>query len=116
MSTIGIQAPIQIPATRLRITARGRRVLLALAATPLAVGIALSALAGGSALASGDAASVTFETITVMPGDTLWSIAGEVAPSVDPRTVIDDITRLNNLSSGIIQVGADIAIPTQYSK
>ncbi len=42
MSTISITAPAVRPvrtATRLRLTARGRRVLLALAAVPLAIGI-----------------------------------------------------------------------------
>lgn len=117
MSAISIQAPgIRTASTRLRITQRGRRVLLALAATPLAAGIAFSALGGGSALASGEPTAVSFETVTVLPGDTLWSIATETAPGVDPRTVIDDIQRLNNLNSAAIQVGAEIAIPTQYAQ
>ena len=104
------------PATRLRITARGRRALLALASVPLAAGIAFAAISGGSAIASGaDAPTVSVETVTVMPGDTLWSIAAEAAPASDPREVIDDIRRLNNLSSGMIQVGASIAIPTEYA-
>ncbi|MFD5226898.1 LysM peptidoglycan-binding domain-containing protein [Microbacterium sp. NPDC058342] len=128
MSTISIPTPalLRVPAvadgrsaqrTRLRLTARGRRLLVAVAAAPLVVGIGLSVLAGGSALASGDeVAEISFETVTVLPGDSLWSIATEVAPEVDPRDVIDDIQRLNNLRSGSIQVGAEIAIPVQYSR
>ncbi|SJN47432.1 Conserved ypothetical protein [Microbacterium esteraromaticum] len=127
MSTISIQTPMTFrgsalaagrskTATRLRLTARGRRVVLALAAAPIAAGIAFSALAGGSALASGEhAVPVSFATVSVLPGDTLWSIAVEAAPGVDPREVIADIKRLNNLSSGMIQVGAEIAIPTRYA-
>jgi LysM repeat protein len=79
--------------------------------------IAVSLLAGGSAVASGESPEpVAFETVTVLPGDTLWSIAADAAPGVDPRDVIDDIKSLNNLSSGMIQVGASIAIPTAYSE
>ena len=125
MSTISIQAPLTVPvaaaagrsvSTRLRLTARGRRVLVALAAAPVLGAIAFSLLAGGSAIASGESADpVEFETVTVLPGDTLWSIAADAAPGVDPREVIDDIKSLNNLSSGMIQVGASIAIPTAYS-
>jgi len=124
MSTISIQAPLtasvtaaarrSVP-TRLRLTARGRRLLAALAAAPVIAGIGVSVLAGGSALASGDSDPVAFETVTVLPGDTLWSIAAEAAPASDPRDVIDDIKRLNNLTSGMIQVGTSIAIPTAYS-
>ncbi|MEJ1088299.1 LysM peptidoglycan-binding domain-containing protein [Microbacterium sp. Mu-80] len=119
MSTIGIQATTSRPvpmATRLRITARGRRVLAVAAALPVAVGIAFSVLAGGSALASGSHSEpVSFESVTVLPGDSLWSIAAEAAPGADPRVVIEDIKRLNNLSSGAIQVGAEISIPTAYT-
>lgn len=124
MSTISIQEPrINAAAadgrsvkTRLRLTARGRRLLAALAATPVVAGIAFSLVAGGSAVASGEAVEpIGFDTVTVLPGDTLWSIAAEAAPGTDPREVIDDIKRLNNLSSGMIQVGASIAIPTAYS-
>lgn len=126
MSTISIQAPLTVPvaaaagrsvSTRLRLTARGRRVLVTLAAAPVLGAIAFSLLAGGSAIASGESADpVAFETVTVLPGDTLWSIAADAAPGVDPREVIDDIKSLNNLSSGMIQVGASIAIPTAYSE
>ncbi|MFY9714912.1 MAG: LysM peptidoglycan-binding domain-containing protein [Microbacterium sp.] len=104
------------PATRLRLTVRGRRLLLALAALPLAVGIGVAVISGGSALASGEsAATATFETVTVMPGDTLWSIAGEVAPDADPRDVIGEISRLNLLQGGVLQIGQEISIPAQFS-
>ncbi|WP_091225751.1 LysM peptidoglycan-binding domain-containing protein [Microbacterium sp. 3J1] len=105
------------PATRLRLTARGRRVVLAVAAVPLAVGIALAALSGGSAMASGQqVATASFETVTVMPGDTLWAIAESVAPTADPREVIGEITRLNLLQGGALQIGQELAIPAQFSE
>ncbi|WP_193596435.1 LysM peptidoglycan-binding domain-containing protein [Microbacterium sp. YJN-G] len=126
MSTISIQVPAiarvsagarSASRTRLRLTARGRRVLTAFAAAPVVAVLAFSVFAGGSALASGDqAANVQFQTVTVMPGDTLWSIASTVAPNDDPRDVIDDIQRLNNLSTGMIQIGDEIAIPVEYAR
>jgi len=120
MSAISIAAPAVRPVrptTRLRITARGRRVLVALAALPLAGGIAFAALSGGSATASGDTVVATdFTTVTVMPGDTLWSIAETFAPTSDPRTVIHDIQKLNALSgTGALQVGQELAIPAAYA-
>jgi Tfp pilus assembly protein FimV len=119
MSTIAITAPAvrpARPASRLRLTVRGRRVLVALAAVPLAAGIAFAAIGGGSAIASGESvAPASFETVTVLPGDTLWSIAESVAPSTDPRTVIGDIQRLNALGSGSLQVGQQLAIPAEYA-
>ncbi|MFJ4225486.1 LysM peptidoglycan-binding domain-containing protein [Microbacterium sp. NPDC089695] len=119
MSTITFSSAAVIPArpaTRLRLTARGRRLVLAAAAVPLAVGIAFAALSGGSAVASNEQVpTASFETITVMPGDTLWSIAESVAPGADPREVIGDITRLNSLQGGALQIGQEIAIPAAYA-
>jgi hypothetical protein len=109
-----IPAPAR-PATRLRLTARGRGVLLAVASVPLAFGIAFAAISGGSAIASGaDAAVASVETLTVMPGDTLWSIATSIAPSADPRDVIGEISRMNLLRGGELQIGQELAIPAQY--
>lgn len=120
MSTITFSSAAVLPArpaTKLRLTARGRRVVLAVAAVPLAAGIAFAALSGGSAMASGEqSSSATFATVTVMPGDTLWSIAEEMAPGADPREVIGDITRLNLLRGGSLQIGQELAIPAQYSE
>lgn len=120
MSSIGFSTAAVIPAsprpsTRLRLTTRGRAVLLAFASVPLAIGIAFAALSGGSAIASGaDAAAVSVETVTVMPGDTLWSIATTVAPDADPREVIGEISRMNLLRGGELQIGQTLAIPAQY--
>lgn len=119
MSTITFSTAAVIPArpaTRLRLTVRGRRVLLALAALPLAAGIAFAAISGGSALASNESAgTVSFETVTVLPGDTLWSIAGEIAPAADPREVIGEITRLNLLQTAELQIGQSLSIPAKYT-
>lgn len=123
MSSISFSTAVVIPArpatrSRLRLTARGRGVLLALASIPLAVGIAFAAISGGSALASGAdeaATSAVFATVTVMPGDTLWSIASTVAPTADPRDVIGEISRLNMLRGGELQIGQELAIPAQYA-
>ncbi|GEK84880.1 LysM peptidoglycan-binding domain-containing protein [Microbacterium aerolatum] len=118
MSTISIAPVVRPvrPATRLRLTSRGRRVLVALAALPLAGGIAFAAISGGDAMASGDeVATASFETVTVLPGDTLWSIAESLAPTADPRAVIGDIERLNALGTGSLQVGQQLAIPAEYA-
>ncbi|MCK6081873.1 LysM peptidoglycan-binding domain-containing protein [Microbacterium sp. EYE_5] len=122
MSTIAITridaAPSFVaPRTRLRITTRGRRVLAGLVAVPAVVALGIGILSGGGALASGEpgASAQSFETVTVLPGDSLWTIAQDVAPSYDPRDVVDDIVRLNALSSSVVDAGQSIAIPAEYS-
>lgn len=103
--------------TRLRLTVRGRRVMAAFAALPVVVAIAFGALSGGAALASRDGGAPvgTFEEITVMSGETLWSIAQEIAPSADPRDVVSEIVRLNALDGVGVSAGQRLSIPLEYS-
>lgn len=103
--------------TRLRMTARGRRVIVGMVSLPLAAAVFLGALAGGEALASRSASAPggEFTTVLVEPGDSLWSIALEVAPASDPRDVVDEIVRLNALGSSTVDAGQRIAIPTEFS-
>ena len=52
--------------------------------------------------------------MTVAVGDSLWSIAEDIAPERDPRDVVDEIVRLNALDSVVVQAGQSIAIPAAY--
>lgn len=121
MSTIDFAAfsamPVSAPSTRLRLTVRGRRALAFLAALPAVVALSIAVVSGGGALASGESSAPagTFEQVTVAPGDTLWSIAEAVAPTADPRDVVDGIVRLNVLSSGQIEAGQSLSIPVEYT-
>lgn len=117
MATIAITAPNTAPSTRLRLTARGRRVLTFLAALPVVIAVAIAIISGGSALATNEQAAPTgsFVEITVMPGESLWSIAESVAPNADPRDVVAAITRLNVLEGGGLSAGQRIAIPAEYA-
>ena len=109
MTAIAIQAP------QLRMTPRGRRALAAFVAAPILALGALGALQATTALAGQQAADVSYETVVVQPGETLWSIAGVVAPDVDPREVIADIQRINGVG-GAIQPGQQLSIPAEYTR
>ena len=121
--TTSVPSPAQVAgaaaqrATRLRLTVRGRRVLAVLAALPAVVALTFAVLSGGSALASRDvgAPAGSFTTVTVAPGDSLWSIAEDVAPDRDPRDVVDAIVRLNSLENVTVQAGQSLAIPAEYA-
>lgn len=120
MTTIDIAGIHRIPATgrtRLRLTARGRRALAVVASLPAVVALSVAVVSGGGAIASSGhgAPAGSFATVTVMPGESLWSIAEQVAPAADPRDVVDAIMRLNALSSAALEAGQTVAIPTQYS-
>jgi hypothetical protein len=93
----------------LRITRRGRLVLTGLIATPV---IAMSLLFTSlGAVAESTPAENTFDYITVLSGDTLWTIAGLVDPDADPRDVVAEIMSLNQLSNANLTPGAQLAVP-----
>jgi len=53
-----------------------------------------------------------YATVTVRPGDTLWSIAAtHAAPTADVQEVVDRISDANHLQTGTLQPGQHLRIP-----
>lgn len=50
-------------------------------------------------------------TITVRRGETLWAIAVQRYPGMDPRVVIPSIERANGLGGAVIQPGVRLVLP-----
>jgi LysM repeat protein len=100
--------------SHLRMTKRGRAVLLSLVATPLVIAaLAFGINAGGATAGS---SSTPLAKITVVGGETLWSVAKQIAPNADPRDVVADIVSVNRLNSADIYPGEQLAIPAQYNR
>ena len=93
------------------LTRRGRT-LLVLALVALLFGAFSLGRANTQAAATTDAAPVAaVEQITVQPGESLWAVARRVAPENDPREVMAQIRRLNDLESSALQVGQQLLLP-----
>ena len=101
----------------LRLTQRGRFVffgvpLILLAAFILSLSGFLNAPA--KAADSADQLSLTpTVTVTVQPGESLWAIAGSLAPERDPRDVVADIVQLNNLDAARVMPGQQLFVPSK---
>lgn len=104
------------PASRLRITRRGYSVLTVLITAPVIFTALAASINGGGAAATDSASNASFAHVTVQAGESLWQLAGEVAPHSDPREVIADIMSLNQLGTSTLQPGQSIAIPLKYSR
>lgn len=98
--------------TRVRLTPRGRAVLLFVIALPIVLWLLVAQLNGGAATGSLERGSV--EIVMVQPGESLWSIAERVAPGADPRDVIDAIVSFNHLASADVMAGEQLGIPAPY--
>ena len=125
MSTITIHevrlAPRRVAAPRvqraatLRLTRRGRIVLIGIPLVLLAaLLLSLAGFFNSPAKASDSAADLettSAVTVTVQPGQSLWGIAATVAPERDARDVVADIVQLNNLSAGAVFPGQQLFVP-----
>lgn len=93
-----------------RLTQLGRLVISMSLFAVACVGVAA---VGGPALSTGEARHATARTVVISSGETLWDIAERIAPSEDPRVVIEDIVDLNSLpDAGAVRVGQQIEVPT----
>lgn len=102
----------------IRLTRRGRLVVLSVLMVAVAVTSALlTVLVTGRAGAAvphvaGSSSSATpRSSVLVRPGDTLWAIAGRIAPNADPRVVIDRILAANPTAKRVLVPGERLVLP-----
>ncbi|WP_158581683.1 LysM peptidoglycan-binding domain-containing protein [Actinomadura spongiicola] len=100
----------------IRLTRRGRAVVICFAATVTLVSLWLNvgpgALAGGRD--SRDTPSRATRTVVVEPGDTLWDFAADADPDTDPRLVVQRIIDLNGLGGDPTVVpGQELRLPAR---
>ena len=86
-------------------------VLLATAAVARFASGAPSAAGGQppASAAASSAAGAAARTVVVQPGDTLWSIAADIAPGADVRITVDQLVALNGASP--IVPGQELVVP-----
>ena len=107
MSSMTITPQIQVSAVRL--TRRGRLVILA---AFIALAAALMIAFGGFATATGEAGTPTeVRTVTVAPGDTLYGLAADIAEPGEIRETVAEIKQLNAMAGSSLRVGDKIALP-----
>jgi len=118
MTTIAAHHPSFVPTAarpRLRLTSRGRNVLLLLIGLPIALWLLVAQLNGGAATGTLEAGGPV-PIVVVQPGESLWTVAEQVAPDADPRDVIAAIVAFNHLESADVLAGQQLGIPAPYSR
>jgi hypothetical protein len=92
-----------------------RRGKLARTLVVLSLAIVAASVAGGQAGADTSDRTVvaadSFITVTVAPGDTVWSLASRVAPEGQAGALVSAIIEINSLGSGDVVAGQKIRIP-----
>ncbi len=96
----------------LRLTRRGRLVVRCGVLILALLGVLVAVLiASRPAVAGAQSGPVRVQYHVVMPGETLWGIAGRVDPHADRRDTIARIVELNALPDSGVEVGERIALP-----
>lgn len=111
----------QAAPTKLSLTRRGRLVLFGVPAIVASSILVFAALAiVFSSMASPAHAGVEHapidmdsyaHSVTVLQGDSLWSIAGASDPNRDVREIVREIVALNELGTGVVQAGQRLFVP-----
>jgi nucleoid-associated protein YgaU len=92
----------------IRLTRRGRLVLLAVAILLMLFGFSIGKSV--SFASTVPAPATGSQTVIVQPGDTLWAIATQVAPKTDPRVTVQRIIALNGLRNADVLAGQQLAL------
>lgn len=103
-----VAAP-ELRLTAVRLTNRGKWVFFL-----FFLGLVLTimwSLAGFATATQQAGSPASVRVVQVMPGQTLFQIAGEIAAPGEVRNVVDQIIELNGLASADLQVGQQLAIP-----
>ncbi|GLZ14293.1 hypothetical protein Acsp04_45280 [Actinomadura sp. NBRC 104425] len=106
-------APAEGAWDELRLTRRGRLVMIGLLAVPLLVVLWLTATAraGAGGPDSSDPSLRPGKTVVVGHGDSLWTIAQRERPRDDTQLLVRRIMDLNNLSTTIVRPGQRLRLP-----
>jgi nucleoid-associated protein YgaU len=109
--TIDFQGFSANPSGRIVLNRRGR---LARTLVVLSLAIVAASVAGGKAGADTTITPVvakSFITVTVAPGDTVWSLANRVSEGRGVRSLVASIIEVNGLGNGDLTAGQKIRIP-----
>jgi len=91
-----------------------RRGRLARTFVVLSLAIVLASLVSAKAGAGTDIApkaASSFITVTVAPGETVWSLANRLAAGSDVRSLVSEIISVNSLASVDLAAGQKLRIP-----
>ncbi len=114
-------SPHSVTSAAIRLTRRGRLIFFGVPALILAAAALLAAMSivfgsiASPAHASAGFTPVSMEdyasTVTVLQGESLWSIARDTNPTRNAREVVQEIVALNELGAGMLHAGQQLFVP-----
>ncbi len=110
----GSAAAASTATSNLRLTNRGRVLLLLVTILTLFTVVVASGRFTAQATVNSDTAGQSAPAtavVVVQAGESLWSIAQQVAPGTDPREMVSRIRDLNGLADAVVSPGQSLLVP-----
>ncbi|MSY17024.1 MAG: LysM peptidoglycan-binding domain-containing protein [Actinobacteria bacterium] len=110
----GSAAAASTATSNLRLTNRGRVLLLLVTILTLFTVVVASGRFTAQATVNSDMAGESAPAtavVVVQAGESLWSIAQQVAPGTDPREMVSRIRDLNGLADAVVSPGQSLLVP-----
>lgn len=95
----------------IRLTTRGRVAVFFLLSVVTLI-LVMLAMGGTTADAAARSAGPATITITVQPGESLWTIAKHLDSQGDPRAMVQRLAELNDLHGTSVTAGQALIVPT----
>ncbi|UYQ78552.1 LysM peptidoglycan-binding domain-containing protein [Glutamicibacter sp. JL.03c] len=113
MATVALDSNQTRTPMKIRINRRGWAVLVGIPVFALTVAAAFffSMFASNAHASSELPTGVETIDVTVIPGDTVWSLAKEYSQGYDVTSAVNHISELNSLQGSEIHVGDSLSIP-----
>ena len=74
--------------------------------------LVLALLCIACARSAWSASAADYATVTVRPGDTVWSIAAQRYPGADTRDKVGEIMAANGLHDALLRPGQKLRVPS----
>lgn len=105
---------VRTSSSKLRLTTRGRVLLLVATILALFTVVVVSGQFTAQATVNSDTAGQAgpaAAVVVVQSGESLWSIAQQVAPGTDPREMVSRIRDLNGMADAVVTPGQSLLVP-----
>jgi Na+-transporting methylmalonyl-CoA/oxaloacetate decarboxylase gamma subunit len=95
----------------MHLTRRGRALVVLLLAAVLYAAFSLGRVVSEAADQSPAQRGPAVAQTVVQSGESLWSVARRIAPEHDPREIVAQIRRMNDLQDSRLTVGQQLLLP-----
>ncbi|MGH3296328.1 MAG: LysM peptidoglycan-binding domain-containing protein [Trebonia sp.] len=103
----------QVASSPARLTRRGRVIVTGVSALLIgALSVGLATAAQATRAGSGSPGRYVAK-VTVLPGQSLWSLGEAYDPNADTRLIIQEIQQLNSMSGDQLQAGEILWVPRE---